>query len=455
MINATFTAQLATQAVNRRWEIFPEAVREVARQSLLDWYGVALAGHREPLVNVLLDIARVDGAIPTASLVGQSQRVSLPQAALINGAASHALDFDDVHPFAGHPSAAIVSAVLALAESRQTNGKEFLTAYVAGFEAMCAVGEAMGANHYEKGYHTTATLGVIGAAVACGRLLGMSSATMATAIGIAATQSAGLKINFGTMTKPFHAGHAAHDGLQAARLASAGFTASEMALDGPIGFFAVLGQGEGRWKTAVTSDYYLSGNLFKYHAACYLTHSAIDCASRIARHPRFRSHDVASICITVNPSIKTVCNIVAPASGLAMKFSIAHVVVMALEGLATARPASYSDAEAARIALLPLRQKTTVAFNSDLPLTSARVAVTMKDGATWYEVEDSNTPAQDLSAQRAKLIAKFRVLNSELLGNLACQALIESLLSLDQKIKIAPLMPLPEKLQEGYRHDKR
>jgi 2-methylcitrate dehydratase PrpD len=437
----TLTAQMAEQATRHRWADFPEPVREVARHAMLDWFGVALAGHRAPLVNVLLSLARVDGAGPAATVIGYKHRVSLPQAALINGAASHALDFDDVHPLAGHASAAIIPAVLALAQTRRASGVDLLTAYIAGFEAMCSLGSAIGPQHYERGYHTTATLGVVGAAVACGRLMGMSKDTLATAIGIAVSQSAGLKINFGTMTKPFHAGHAAHDGLQSARLAAAGFTANPNALDGPIGFLALLGLGADRcqYQLPPAGSYHLRSNLFKYHAACYLTHSAIESALRIAQRPGFSPQSVAGVRITVHPSIETVCNIAVPDSSLAMKFSIAHVVAMALDGYPTADIEQYSDREALRISQLPMRQNTTVVFDAELPLTGARLEVTMANGTRWHEADDSNAPAIDLGAQREKLMAKFRALNVGLFGTSACQGFMESLLSIDQRNDIATL----------------
>jgi 2-methylcitrate dehydratase PrpD len=437
----TFTAQMAAQATQWSWEEFPPPVREVARHAMLDWFGVALAGHRTPLVDVLFSLARIDGATPAANVIGHKQKVSLPQAALINGAASHALDFDDVHPLSGHPSAAIIPAVLALAQSRRASGAQLLTAYVAGFEAMCTLGAAIGPQHYERGYHTTATLGVVGAAVACGQLMGMSADTLATAIGIAASQSSGLKINFGTMTKPYHAGHAAHDGLQSARLAAAGFTAHPAALDGPIGFLAVLGTGADGIEPHKPSrrDYHLLSNLFKYHAACYLTHAAIDSAVRLAQRPGFSPQAIAAVRITVNPSIQNVCNIPEPNSGLAMKFSIAHVVAMALEGRPTADPKQFSDSEAVRITQLPMRQRTSVMFDTDLPLTGARVELTLADGTRWEESDDSNTPAKDLAAQREKLMAKFRGLNADLLGRATCQTLMESLLQIDQCTDITTL----------------
>jgi 2-methylcitrate dehydratase PrpD len=416
---------------------------------MLDWFGVALAGHRSPLVDMLVALARIDGATPAATLIGYQKKVSLPQAALINGAASHALDFDDVHPLAGHPSAAIIPAVLALAQTQRTTGKQLITAYVAGFEAMCALGAAIGPQHYERGYHSTATLGVVGAAVACAHLMGMGTTTLATSIGIAASQSAGLKINFGTMTKPLHAGCAAHDGLQAARLAASGFTANPAALDGPIGFLAVLGCGADGVSSHVppVGSYHLRSNLFKYHAACYLTHAAIDCALRIAQRPGFFSEAVAGVHITAHPSIKTVCTIAEPQSGLAMKFSIAHVVAMALDGRPTVQPDQFSDHEAVRIAQLPMRRRTTVAFDPVLPLTGASVEVTMADGTRWHESDDSNRPASDLAAQRKKLMAKFHDLNAGYLGEAACQAVVECLLDIDQCADIATLAPLADDLQ--------
>lgn len=406
MAGDSLTRRIARIAAQRSWETIPADVREIAVQCVLDFFGVALRGSREPLVDILLR----DG--------GKDLRLALPQAALVNGAASHALDFDDVHLDVGHPSVAILPALLALAESRNADGKSLVTAYVAGYEAACTVGAAMGREHYERGFHTTATIGIVGAAVACGRLLELTAQQMAVAIGIAATRAAGLKAMFGTMCKPFHAGHAARDGLVAARLAAAGLTAHPDILDGPIGFLAALGTGPREEPPALpeaTTRFAIRSNLFKYHAACYLTHAAIDSAMRIRRDPRYREDAVEHVVITASRSIDTVCNIAAPRTGLETKFSIRHVVAMALSGRETADPDAYTDGQADEIARLPMRAGIKVLLEPELPVTVARVDVGLKSGEVLTASSDSGEPATDLAERRGKLISKFHALASPLL----------------------------------------
>src|SRR5688572_28447615 len=166
----------------------PGDVRELARQCVLDWIGVALGGSGDHLTRILLDEALAEGGKPVATVIGHSARVSASQAALVNGAASHVLDYDDVNlALNGHPSAAILPALLALAESRGAQGAELIAAFVAGYEFTCRVGRLVAPGHYARGYHATCTVGVLGAAAACAQLLNLDPERTAHAIGIAAT----------------------------------------------------------------------------------------------------------------------------------------------------------------------------------------------------------------------------------------------------------------------------
>jgi len=204
-----------------------------ARTAILDTVGVTLAGAREPCAEIVARSIRLGADTSGECLIfGSNRRTGALDAALINGTASHALDFDDVsNSLGGHPSAPILPALFALAELLDSDGRAFVTAYVAGFETETRIGRGVHFHHYEKGWHPTATLGVFGAAAACCHLLGLDNARTAQALAIAASLAAGLKANFGTMTKPLHVGHTARSGLFAAQLAREGFTANPGALE--------------------------------------------------------------------------------------------------------------------------------------------------------------------------------------------------------------------------------
>jgi 2-methylcitrate dehydratase PrpD len=219
------TRILAEQASAMTYDALPEPVRALARQCVLDYYGVALAGADDPLAKMLLDELSEAGGAAQASVIGHTARLPALSAALVNGAIGHALDYDDVNlAMPGHPSVAILPALIALAEQRRSSGQEIIAAFVAGYETACRIGMALRPGHYDRGFHATGTVGCFGAAAACAHLLGLDAEATARALGIAGTQAAGLKSQFGTMCKPFHAGKASQSGLLAARLAARGFS---------------------------------------------------------------------------------------------------------------------------------------------------------------------------------------------------------------------------------------
>ncbi|MEZ5597442.1 MAG: MmgE/PrpD family protein, partial [Pseudomonadales bacterium] len=222
-MSAGSTMALAGRIAASRYANQSSAALTVARQCLLDFLGVTLAGMREPLTRLLLQDIREAGGNAQASIPLQPAKVALDQAALVNGAAGHAHDYDDVHNgMTGHPTVPVAPVVLALAEYRHASGAELLNAFIAGVDTECILGRALGPSHYARGFHATGTLGSLGAAAAAARLYGLDTEATARALGIAATQAAGLKSQFGTMVKPLHAGHAAQTGLAAARLAHRG-----------------------------------------------------------------------------------------------------------------------------------------------------------------------------------------------------------------------------------------
>jgi 2-methylcitrate dehydratase PrpD len=422
----------------------PDTARTWARHALLDWFGVTIAGAREPLAAILTE-EFAGGGNARATLVALNGTAAVHDAALVNGAVSHALDFDDVNRrMHGHPTAPVAAAVLALGEVLGSSGRDALLAFIAGYEVECYVGAMAGDAHYDKGFHATGTFGAFGAAAGAARLMGLDAEKTAAALGIAASQAAGLKLNFGTMTKPLHAGKAAANGLIAARLAARGFTARDDAIEAPQGFAAT--QAPGFEAHPVRPDpnapLAVEANLFKYHAACYLTHSSIEAIRDLRRTHNVSLDDLEAMTLHVDPGHLKVCNIAEPASGLEVKFSIRHLTGMALDGIDTAALETYSDASARDARYISARERIRIEPRSAAREERHGAAVTLKlkDGRTLQAEANVGMPAADLADQEAKLVAKFRALADPVIGGDRAQSAQAMLLKLDTLPDIKGLM---------------
>lgn len=413
------TRWLATRAAGMSYEDLSEAAVTVARQCILDWFAVTLPGAAEPAVRILRDELLTDGAAPVASLVGSHRGSSAMNAALINGTASHALDFDDVNmAILGHPTVALLPGLLALAEDIGAPPRDVLTAFVAGYEVVCRTGALMSPGHYQHGFHATSTVGSVGAAAACARLLGLDAETSATAYGIAATMASGLKSMFGTMCKPLHAGRAAQNGLQAARLAARGFTSRQDALECAQGLAATQSPNFNPDDAMVDApfDSHIRNNLFKYHASCYLTHGAIEAARLLRERHAISSNAVQGIAIRVPPVADRVCNIAKPTTGLEAKFSLRLTVAMALSGRDTSGIDTFDDAATDVPELVRLRDMAKIAFDESYPEAKAQVTVETADGQRFSCEYDAGVADPDLDRQGRKLAQKFNALVEPVLG---------------------------------------
>ena len=422
---------------------FTERPRRWARHAILDWFGVTLAGATDPLVGILADDATEAGEQGSARLVGRSETVTPAFAAMINGAASHALDYDDVNKrLHGHPTVPVVPAILALAEQKGLSGREVVDAFIIGYEAECLIGEMMGLAHYDHGWHATATVGTFGAAAGCARMLGLDAGQSAMALGIAATQAAGLKSMFGTMCKPLHAGKAAMNGLMAARWAARGFTSRPDALECAQGFgqtqsteFAGLPV-----RPDASAPFAVEENLFKYHAACYLTHSSIEAIRELKQHHDFTADQVTGVRTFVDAGHRKVCDIPEPETGLQVKFSIRHCIAMALSDMDTGDREIYTEATAARPDLVGLRRKVEVEDKVHDNRHAAEIVIDLADGRSLVQFFDVGMPADDLEAQEARLIAKFRRLAEPIVGSEKTQRIEDLVLNLDDAGTVTDLM---------------
>lgn len=400
-------------------DLTPE-VLHWAGVGLLDTLGVTLAGSREPAVR--LAAAALDPADGPALWFGQRRRLRALDAALLNGTASHALDFDDCNnTMGGHPSAPVLSALLPLAEELGSTGSDFVLAYVAGFEMECKLALAVNFHHYTKGWHPTATLGTFGAAAACARLMGLDVAATATALALAASFASGIKANFGTMAKPLHVGHAARNGLLAARLARAGFTASsERVFEHEHGFLEVFNgagtydiqRGLAAWGAPM--DIVSPGIAIKQYPCCGSTHPAIDAMLTLVRQHRLRDHDVAQVVAWVHARRLQHTNRPDPRTALDAKFSLQYVLARALADGCVAVPHFEGEAHAEpRVrALLPRIRVAAYDANRFEPANhfGGAVRLTLTDGRVLEaSVEQAlgRSSAHPLPAER--LLEKFRL----------------------------------------------
>jgi 2-methylcitrate dehydratase PrpD len=436
---AGFTASVirASRAAARD---IPPATLEMARLCVLDWCGLALAGAREPLSVLLRDAALVDGARPVATVVGYGRAFSPRQAALVNGAAGHALDYDDVNlAMRVHPTTVILPGLLALAEAHRISGRALIEAFVAGYEAAGLIGTALSASHYARGFHATGTIGAFGAAAACAHLLGLDEEQTARAYGLAGSQAAGLKAQFGTMAKALHAGRAAEAGLTAALWARDGMTARADLLEHRLGFAAAQTDGVptagARW-----NGYALDRNLFKHHAACFGAHGTLEAIGAL-RRAGLRPEDIRAIRLKVDAGADAMCNIAAPRTGLEAKFSLRFNAALALHGVDTSDSAAYADAIVERRDLQGSRALVTVELAPpDWPEDLTEATVTTRDGQTRVQRHDVSLPSGDLAMQRVRLHAKFMALAAPVIGGSRAKALAASIRGLEHLADASELL---------------
>jgi 2-methylcitrate dehydratase PrpD len=386
MSAATTIAEFVAKS---RWEECPPAAVEAARRAILDTLGVMLAGSTEPAARLVQAIAEREGGAPLATIVGAGARSGACWAALANGTAAHAHDFDDTNfALMGHPSAPVLAAALAAGELALATGQEAVHAVLLGFEVSVTVAGAINPAHYERGWHATPSIGTLGAAAAAARALRLDADQTRVALAVAASQASGLKENFGTMTKPFHAGHAARSGVLAALLAREGWTASAAALDGPQGYVNVLGAGTADlsvlgtlgapWKITT------SGVAVKPYPSCACTHSIIDQTLELRRVHAIAPEAVAEVVVGVTAGVPRILIHPRPRTGLEAKFSGEFCAAAALHdgaiGLHT-----FDDARTQDPAIRRLVERVRLVVDPSIPAALeqhmwTRVSIRLDDG---------------------------------------------------------------------------
>jgi 2-methylcitrate dehydratase PrpD len=421
---STVTGALAEWAAELSFSDIPDEVATVAEHGVLDTLAVTIAARNEPAVRILLDASAGEFAPGESSLFdGSGRRVSAQAAALVNGTAAHAMDFDDMHPvMIGHPSAPLVPAVLALAEEYQASGADVITALVAGYEVQVRIGAAGMPSHYLRGFHPTGTAATFGVAAAAGRLLGLDADRLESALGIAGTQAAGLKSMFGTMSKPLHAGKAAANGIFAAKLAASGFTSGSDVLAARQGFFAT--QTDGADLDAVRAPFgepwHTLGLVVKLHAACGYTHAAIE--SMLAIREQVRPSEVVAVDLLVNPELLSAANIYPPRTALEAKFSVRWVTAMAL-GRGSVAAADFTADVSHDAELLKLSRRISLTPDNDgrVPRLACIATARTRGGGELVVERDGALPlwAEHPAEQSVRLRTKFASLVDPMIGERA------------------------------------
>jgi len=375
------TRTLARYLVNARYEDLPAAVRHEAARALLNWLGCTIGSSRHETVERALAAVQPFSGPPQAVVLGRAERLDIMHAALVNGISSHVLDFDDTHARAIHPSAPVLPALIAYAEWRPITGRDLVHAFVLGVEAEERVGLSVFPEHYAIGWHITGTAGVFGAAAAVGQLLGLDERQMCWALGIAATQAAGLREMFGTMCKSLHPGRAAQNGMLAALLAAKNFTSSEQAIEAPRGFARVTSTrfDPNEITEGLGNRYEILSNMYKPYACGLVVHAAIDGCIELAREHGLTAEEIERVDLTVSPLVLELTGKRSPRSGLEGKFSVYHAAAVGIIHGA-AGEAQFSDAVVCDPRVIALRERIFATEDGAIGRTEARVAIRLRDG---------------------------------------------------------------------------
>jgi len=379
---AEVTRMLARHVISTKFADLSAGVRKEAARTLLNWVGCAVGGSRHETVDAAISALAPFSGPGQAGILGRKERLDILRAALINGISSHVLDFDDTHSRnIIHPAGPVISAILALSEHRPVSGSDFVTALVLGVDVECRIGNAVYPPHYDTGWHITGTAGVFGSAAASGKLLGLSERQMLWAFGLAATQPVGLQEMFGTMTKSFHPGRAAENGLTAALLASRNFTSSEQSLEAKYGWVNVVSTAHdyNYITRRLGETYEISQNTYKPFACGVVMHATIDGCIQLHNEHKLTANQVDRVELKVHPLVMQLTSKKTPQTGLEGKFSIYHAAAIALvEG--GGGIAQFSDRAVRDATVTSLRDRVSTVVDSTLHEDQVRIAVTTRDG---------------------------------------------------------------------------
>lgn len=451
-VKTTSTSDVAHFITAKEFKDIPQAVVQTIKEAFIDTIGVAFAGRDEECVEILYDYVKQEGGAPHAMIWGKSGLLtSATLAALTNGTMAHALDYDDLNAKAthAHPSASLVPAIIAVAEEVNASGQDMITAYYKGFEVMAYVGREITYDHYKMGWHGTATIGVLGCVAASASLYNLTEAQTRHAIGIAVSHISGTRQNFGTMTKPFHAGKAAQSGITAAKLAARGFTASEETLESKMGFYQLYSPNKKPISTRIGERVELSDTklTLKKYPCCYGSHRAIDAMQLLIEQHQLKPEHIQAIQVTGPLNAFTPLIHTFPQTGLEAKFSLEFPLSKLLvDGEISI--ASFEDDVVQQPIIQQLMTKFTRFEDPDIQIEMSgidegyvAVTVTLSNGEIIEQkvYDPKGSLANPLSTD--EIVAKFLSCVQHVFPETEAQQFVDKLLQLESLTSIKMLQP--------------
>ncbi|MDB6455091.1 MmgE/PrpD family protein [Falsirhodobacter sp. 20TX0035] len=421
------TGTLSRWIVGLRGDDIPAEVRREGLRTFVNWAGCAVGGaDHETVDRAIAAITPFSGAA-TSGVLGRAERFDALHAALLNGITSHVLDYDDTHlKTIIHPAGPVASALVALAEQRTISGQDLLTAMIIGIEVECRIGNCVYPAHYDRGWHITGTAGVFGAAAAVGWILGLDETKMAWALGLAATQASNLREMFGTMTKSFHPGRAAQNGMFSSFLAEAGFDSSTRGIEAPRGFARVLSDKQDyaeitdglgtRWEAALNS--------YKPFACGIVIHPTIDGCLQIRKEIGERVNDITAVALKAHPLVLELTGKKTPRTGLEGKFSVYHAAATALLR-GDGAPTAFTDEVVADPGIIALRDRVTAVADLGCHEASVDIDVSFTDGTRLSHHVERALGSREVPLTDEQIGTKFRTQAALVIGEKAADRFLQ------------------------------
>jgi 2-methylcitrate dehydratase PrpD len=427
------TAELAQWVVDLKPSDIPADVRHEGLRTFVNWLGCAVGGASHETTDHALRAFLPFSGPQVATVLGRTEKLDPAHAALVNGITSHVLDYDDTHlKTILHPAGPVASALLALAEMRPVSGADLLTALIAGVEVESRIANCVYPHHYDRGWHITGTAGVFGGAAAVGKMIGLNAQQMRWAFGLAASQSSGLREMFGTMTKSFHPGIAARNGMMSALLAEAGYDSSERAIEAPRGFACVMSDKQDwseivddlgtRWESATNS--------YKPFACGIVIHPTIDGCIQLRDQLGDRVKDIASVHLRTHPLVLELTGRKTPKTELEGKFSVYHCASVALLH-GDGSPTAFTDEIVNDAEVVALRGKIEAESNPNCHGAEVEITLTMKDGSTVTKHVERAIGSAEVPLTDAQLDAKFTRQSALVVGETVTANLLKMAWALD------------------------
>jgi len=451
------TQVVANYVFKTRYRDIPEDVVQLARGFILDGLGVALAGSTDECSRIVQAHIRQMAGNGEATVLGTKLSAPTPKAALANGVAGHAMDYDDtqlstskaaVYGLLTHPTTPVLAAVLAVGEKEKIGGEDFVLAYILGVEVECRIADAINPRHYQSGFHSTATIGGLGAAVAVGKILKLKEEELIRTLGIAASMASGLRENFGTMTKPLHAGRAAENGVTAAMLARAGFTSAVNILEARRGFYNAMAGGYDENKIAgkLGGNYFMKepGISIKPYPSGSLSHPAQDLILDLVKQHDLRAEDIEHIDVGSNSNVPNALIYPMPKTALEGKFSIPFCMAIAVVER-KAGIAQFQDRKVRDKRVVEMMKRVTLYVDDEMEALGydkvrARVRIKLKNGRMIEGRYDVARGHPEKPMSWAELGDKFRDCADLVLPRKSAEEVVHLVARMEQLRSLSPLL---------------